>query len=261
MKKAIVAVLVAVLLTSGLLVGCVEGGAPGSGNLLTQEFEFSDFTRVEVGSAFQVEIAQADSYRVSVTADDNLFEYIQVSKEGETLKIGLKLLPLRPLFNTLRAEISMPQIDDLGLSGATRGTVSGFNSTENLDIEVSGASSLDLVEMSAGDIKLELSGASRVSGNITASGDARFELSGASSVELQGSANDMLIEASGASQLGLDIFPVANADVELSGASRATVNLDGRLDADLSGASRLSYMGEPTMGDIHTSGGSTLSKK
>jgi len=261
MKKAVVAALVAVLLTSGLSAGCVGHREAGSGNLVTEEFEFSDFTRVEVGSAFQVEIVQADSYRVSVTADDNLFEYIQVSKQGETLKIGLKLLPLRPLFTTLRAEITMPPIYDLDLSGATKGTLSGFSSTENLDIEVSGASSLDMSDMAASDIEFELSGASRVRGDITASGNARLNLSGASSVQLQGAAGDLAIDASGASRAELDNFPVASADVKLSGASGATVNLDGRLDADLSGASRLSYSGEPTMGDIHTSGGSTLSKK
>jgi hypothetical protein len=261
MKKAIAAVLVGVLLMSGLLAGCVREGVPGSGNLTTQEFDFSDFTRVEVGSAFQVEVVQADSYRVSVTADDNLFEYIKVSKQGETLKIGLKLLPLRPLFSTLKAEITMPQIYGLDLSGATRGTVSGFSSTDNLDTELSGASSLNLMEMSAGDVKFELSGASRVSGDITASGDARLELSGASSVKLQGSASDLVIDASGASRVELDSYPVGNADVRLSGASGATVKLDGRLDANLSGASRLSYIGEPTMGDIHTSGGSSVSKK
>jgi ABC-type oligopeptide transport system substrate-binding subunit len=50
MKKTIVVVLMAVLLTSGLLVGCVEGVVKGSGNLDTQEFNFSDFTHVEGGS-------------------------------------------------------------------------------------------------------------------------------------------------------------------------------------------------------------------
>ena len=261
MKIAITAALVAVFLASFLSIGCVREGVPGSGKRTTRELEFIDFTSVEVGSAFEVEIVRADSYRISVTADDNLFEYIQVSKEGETLKIGLKILPLRPLFTTLRAEISMPRIYDLDLSGATKGTVSGFISTENLGIEVSGASSLDLVEMSAIDIEFELSGASRARGDITAGGDARLNLSGASSVQLQGSAGDLVIDASGASRVGLDSFPVASADVKLSGASGATVNLDGRLDADLSGASRLNYIGEPTMGDIHTSGGSSVSKK
>ncbi len=258
MKKAIVAVLTVVLLTSGLLAGC-GGVLKGSGNLETQTFDFTGFTSVDVGHAFEVEIIQSDSYSVTITADDNLFKYIQVSKEGETLKISLK--PLTTFGSaTLRAEITMPQLRGLALSGATRGTVSGFSSTENLDIEVSGASSLDLDEMSAGDIEFEISGASRVTGDIIAS-DADFEVSGASTVQLQGSASDIVIDVSGASRAELAAFPVNNADVKLSGASRGTVNMDGRLDVNLSGASKFSYIGEPTLGDINVSGGSTISKK
>ena len=258
MKKTIVAVLMAVLLTSGLLVGCVGGVVRGSGNLDTQEFNFSDFSRVEVGSAFEVKVVQSDSYSVSVTADDNLFDYILVSKQGTTLKIRLKTAQY--IDTTTRAEITMPQLHGLELSGATQGTVSGFSSTENVDLEVSGASSLDLVDISVGDVKSDISGASKVTGDITA-GDADFDVSGASTVQLEGSASDIVVDASGASRVKLAAFPVNNADIKLSGASSGTVNLDSRLDADLSGASKLEYIGEPAMGDINTSGASTLSKK
>jgi len=259
MKKTILATLTAVLFMSVLLAGCQEVGiVKGSGNLATEEFYFSDFTRVDIGSAFEVNIVQSDSYSVSVTADDNLFDYIQVSKMGTTLKIDLKTAQYIDI--TTRAEISMPQLRGLELSGATHGTVSGFSSTESLDIEVSGASSLDLAEMSAGDVEFDVSGASKVTGDITAS-DAKFDLSGASTAQLEGSASDIVVKASGASHVELAGFPVNNADINFSGASTGTVNLDGRLDANLSGASKLSYIGEPTMGTINTSGGSTLNKK
>jgi len=259
MRKAIVGVFVVALLISGLLVGCQQVGmVKGSGNLKTESFTFSDFTRVEVGSAFEVKVAQSGSYGVSITVDDNLFDYIEVSKEGTTLKIGLKTAHY--IDTTTRAEITMPQLRGLDLSGATRGTVTGFSSTENLNIEVSGASSADLAGMSVGDVKLDISGASKVNGDIAA-GDADFEVSGASTVQLEGSANDITVNASGASRVELAAFPVHNANVTLSGASNGTVNLDGRLNAELSGASKLSYIGEPTMGTINTSGASTLSKK
>jgi len=259
MKKVIVAVLLVVLVGSGLLTGCVSERG-GSGNLDTQEFNFNDFTRVEIGDAFEVELVQAGSFGVSITADDNLYKYIQISKEGETLKIGLEMLVVRPLFTTLRAEITMPELYELDFSGATRGTVKGFSSSNDLILDISGASRVNMSDIIAGDIDFEISGASEVKGDLTA-GDADFDVSGASTVQLQGSAKDMRIEASGGSRVELDNFPVNNADVELSGASRGTVNLDGRLDADLSGASKLNYIGEPTMGDIHTSGGSSLNKK
>lgn len=242
MKKAIIiaAIVVAVSVTCTLLVlrGC-PGGLVGSGNLETEVYAFADFTEVEISSAFEFEIQQSSSYSMNVTADDNIMEYVQVSQDGQTLKIGLRTGTwLGPV--TLRASVTMPQLSDLSVSGASRGTVSDFSSTEDVDITVSGAS--------------------RVTGDITA-GNVEFDISGASTIQLEGSANDMVADVSGASRLNLDDFTVNNADVNFSGASSGTINLDGRLDADLSGASRLWYIGEPTMGTIDTSGASTVSQK
>ena len=42
---------------------------------------------------------------------------------------------------------------------------------------------------------------------------------------------------------------------------RSTVNVTGTLDVNLSGGSRVEYIGEPTLGDIDLSGDSTVSKK
>ena len=47
----------------------------GSGNIVTRTMEFSDFTAVEVGGGFRVEITQSSSYSVRVTADNNTFDY------------------------------------------------------------------------------------------------------------------------------------------------------------------------------------------
>jgi predicted small secreted protein len=258
MKKAMVAVLAMVLLSSMLLAGC-EGVVVGSGKLETKQFNFSDFSQVAISSAFEFEIVQSDSYRVSITADDNLFEHIQVSQTGDTLEIGLKTVPsLGPV--TLKAEIAMPELRGLDISGASRGTASGFSSSEDIDIAVSGASSLELVEISAGNAKCDISGASHVTGDITAA-DVDLTISGASSVQLEGSANDMVANVDGASRMKLAAFPVNNADVKLDGASTGTVNLAGKLDANLDGASKLEYIGEPAMGAINTSGASTLSQK
>ena len=234
----------------------------GSANLVTEEMEFSDFTSVEAGNAFEVEITQSSSYRVDITADEYVevsrtgedeyereltFDYIQVSKAGDTLKIGLKqgydyrsVHPLRPL--TLRAKITMPNLYELEFSGGTHGTIEGFASSH--------------------EFAVDLSGGSHLSGDFTTSGDAQFTLSGGSHlIELEGAANDLHVSASSGSHLELSDFHVNDANVNLSGGSHATINLEGRLDADLSGGSHLEYIGNPTMGDIQTSGGSTVGEK
>ena len=92
-------------------------------------------------------------------------------------------------------------------------------------------------------------------------GDINVELSGASTLNGEGRGNDLVLLVAGASNLDLTNFPVTNGDLSVSGASQATVNLDGTLDAMVSGASTVYYIGEPTMGDIHVSGESTINKK
>ena len=238
MKKVISVVWITVLFALMLLVGC-GGVLTGSGNLKTEDYTFSDFTSVEISSAFEFEITQSDSYGVSITADDNVIEKVQVIKEGDTLKIGLKSIPALGAL-TLKAAVSMPQLHELLVSGASRGTIKDFSSTENFNLNVSGAS--------------------KVTGDITA-GDVDCEVSGASTVQLEGSANEMVADVSGASRINLGGFAVSNASIIISGAGMGMVNVGGKLDANLSGASKLQYVGEPTMGNINTSGASSLSKK
>ena len=244
MKRIIVAVLIIGLLALGCFVGCGEEdswlpgpGEKGSGDLETCVLGFSDFNRVEAGPAFRIEIARSDSYSVSITADDNLIDEIEVSRSGEALVIGLT--PGGHEFTTLRAEITMPELYGLELDAATTCTVAGFDSTHDFDTT--------------------LTAASTVTGDMTV-GDAYFNISAASRVELSGAARDIVVEACAASTADLAGFPVNNADVTLTGASQGIVNVDGTLDANLSSASTLEYIGEPAMGDIRTSGASTVKK-
>ena len=43
----------------------------GSGELVTEAYDLADFTKVDVGHAFDAEIARADEFSVAVTVDDN----------------------------------------------------------------------------------------------------------------------------------------------------------------------------------------------
>ena len=226
----------------------------------TEEFNLDGFSRVNVGGACDVEVVQASSYNVTITADDSLFRYLNVSKDGEILKVGRsKHIGWRPRITRPMVRIAMPLFRGLQLSGATRGTVHGFSSSEDFELKLSGASSVT-GEITAGDTELSLSGASSVTGKITA-GDTELSLSGASRAELTGSANDVVIKASGASRVELGGFAVHNVAIKLSGASQSTVKLDGTLNARLSGASHLSWIGNPIIGDIRASGASRLSRK
>jgi len=216
-------------------------GVVGSGHTATIEKNLEGFTKVSVGSAFAVNITSSDTYKVTITVDDNLQKYLVVAVTEDTLRIGFQPgVNLNMRNDTVRAEIAMPRLEGLELNGASRGTVTGFRSDASLALELSGASTL------AGDIQ---------------AGDVQMQLSGASKATLKGSGGALRLEASGASRADLAEFPTEDTQVEVSGASSATVNVDGTLDVNASGASQVRYLGSPTLGRIEVSGASSVKQQ
>ncbi len=256
-KLAIFLSLVTILATLSATTGC--NVVTGTGETVTLDMDYENFTSIEAGYAFDIEVTRSDSYMVQITVDKILEDHLNVSQQGDTVYINLKQGYIYTN-TTQQAKITLPDLRRMELSGASKAVVSGFSTTESVNYGLSGASRLDLSHMTAGNAGFELSGASRVSGSFDIK-DGKFDLSGASSLELEGSAEDITIAASGASKVVLPDFPVDTADVELSGASRASINVSNRIDVDLSGASKLDYIGNPRLGSSSVSGGSSINKK
>jgi len=182
-----------------------------------------------------VEIIQGDTYHVSITADDNLFDFIKAVKEGSTLTLSTDKNKSIHTKERLKAKITMPALRSLKIEGAAKASLSGFKSAPEVDIEVKGASGLN------GSLETK-----KIS----------IKAIGASHVKLTGSATQAKLDASGASHLDLKDFALDQADVHLSGASHAAVNAKSKLDYSVSGASHLGYRGEPTIGRSDKSGAS-----
>ena len=159
-----------------------------------------------------------------------------VAKSGDTLRVSLKS-NVNVRNATLKAQITMPGLTGLDLSGATHTTLAGFSSETSLSVGLSGASHLQ------GEIR---------------SGDARFHLSGASKLELRGGAANIKVSASGASHAGLDQFSSKAAVVDASGASHINVSVADKLEAEASCASQVRYLGQPQVIKSHTSGAASI---
>ena len=223
------------------MIGCIPVTLNGSGNVVTQDEPVTGFDKVDVSRSFNVDITQGESFRVVIRVDDNLVEHLQVVKQGRTLKIGLD--PNRDytiIKATMEAKDIMPELVGLDLSGSSDANISGFESTKSLVVDLSGNSGL------LGDIQ---------------AGGTRFDISGNSTITLTSSARDVTVDASGNSLVDLADFPVSDANVDAGGASTVTVNLSGMLNADASGKSSIYYQGDPTLGEIDTSGSSTIQPK
>lgn len=191
------------------------GKIKGSGNFVTEKRQVSDFTKVDVSGAFEVEIIAQKDFAVEVDADDNLLKIIKTEVKGDTLEIGRdKSFSSR---HRIKIRVYAPNIEDLDVSGASKINLVNINN-ESLNIETSGASS----------------------------------------VKIKGQTENLTLDMSGASQIEAKDLSAKQVSVDGSGASQANIFVSETLSADLSGASQVKYSGNPTEINKNTSGGSCL---
>jgi hypothetical protein len=263
MKKAIISIILIALVTASLtFAGCVRVDlAEKNGPITTNTYNNIGFTGIDIGNAFELTVTQSANYSITVTAGQNVMEHIKIHQDGSLLvfEIDSWVDVWWSNWYNPKVAITMPDLTELNLTGASQANVSGFESDNNFRLYVSGASEIDM-DMTTGDFFTKLSGASRVSGSLTAT-KTDIELSGASRIKLSGSGGDITLEGSGASDAELKNYTGEDASIDFSGASHANLNVSGRLDVQLRGASSLDYYGNPTMGNIDTSGASSINHK
>jgi hypothetical protein len=233
------------LLCAVSLSGCcgslLPGRITGSGTVVTQDYDISGFDQVEIHDGFQAEISVGDTFAVQLKVDENLLDHLDVLKMGSTLTIRLKPTRSYTLGNvTRRATVTMPSLVGVESSSGSEVEIHGFRSSDDLSAYVSGGGRL------RGDIE---------------AGDLEFSCSGGSDLLLTGAGGELFLEASGGSEVDLARFGVADASIEASGGSQVTVDVAGTLDVQAGGGSKVYYLGSPTLGQIDTSGGSSVQPK
>jgi hypothetical protein len=231
------AVMLTFLLTLDSGCSYAFNGIKGNGNVVKQERQISSFNSLEVGGAFRVFLIQGDKEALTVEADENLLEVIKTSVAGNTLKISTTedINDSEALYIYL----TITDLKEMEISGACKLTCENKIKLNDLDMECSGASDVEL-KLAANDLDLDFSGASQVN--------------------MFGSANEVSLDLSGASDLDAFEMEADKYSADVSGASNAKINVRSELSVDVSGAANLRYKGEPRLLQTDVSGASTLKK-
>ncbi|HET9135848.1 MAG TPA: head GIN domain-containing protein, partial [Candidatus Kapabacteria bacterium] len=187
--------ILAVGAVSATTIACSE--IRGSGKIISEKRSLSGFTGIDAGGAVELQVTQGNEFSVEVQTDDNIMPLIQTTVEDGTLHIFTK--DHTSINETqIIVKVSLPKLESLALSGASKGTASQVNS-DDLHLKVSGASKLSL-DGSAKKMDVTASGASKLSINGTAV-DLSCKVSGASSVKAQElKAQNVKVDCSGASK-------------------------------------------------------------
>jgi len=222
MKRYILLLATAVAITAS---SCI-GGVRGNGHVVSKDFNESNFRNLEVGAAMKVYIRQGNTYEVKIKAEENILELIQVKKDGDKLEVSFRdHQSIHPTKDIL-VYITAPDFHELSASGSGGYVSEGVIKTNDLSIDLSGATK----------VKLDL--------DVT---DIKIDASGASEIRLAGKTNSLKVEGSGSTDIrafGLEAQDVA---IDLSGAGSAEVQAAQKLDVDLSGAGSVRYKGNPAV--------------
>lgn len=198
----------------------------GSGKIVTEPRQVSNFHRVNLTGAGELNITQGDTESLTIETDDNLMSLITTNVSDGTLVIGLDttrgLTGLNP--TRLVYTLNVKNFDSLQISGAGNVKAPAIKS-DALTISTSGAGNLNFTGVDSKSLKVTISGA----GNIVLAGQ---------------------VETQEASLTGFGNYDggnlkSSNTTVTLSGAGSATVWATQTLNARLSGAGGISYYGSP----------------
>lgn len=261
-------------------------------NKLTKEYKFGKITSIEASSVYDIEVTQGNSGTVKVVYDEFFKDRLMVNYINGKLNLEVASTKMRNNnrnIEGIKVYLQMPTIEDLDLSGASSLKAMGSFKTDELDVELSGASSISGLVISGNDLSLDCSGAStldlkgdfktieaEISGAseiVLNSNSTVFEgeFSGASTVKVYGDHKNTDVVCSGASNLTLEgktdyiksvttgasnlkaqEFTALNGYAQVSGASNAKVRCTGDLKIMVGRASKLTYYGNPNIINLNT---------
>ncbi len=199
------------------------------------------FREIEASGDYRLFVRQGSEASVEAAGAERDIRELRLSVDNGSLRIRRRdrnsFLPSlnfnrRPVL----VRITVPALEKLDLSGACRADVAGFRDA-NLALEGTGACVARL------DVAVPL---------------LNIDLSGASRVVLRGRADKLIADGAGACKIEALALQADRTFLDLSGVSQARVNARTELNADLSGASRVRYTGNPTRISKDLSGGSSL---
>lgn len=193
-------------LVSLSLISCENDDAYfGSGRAVTETRFVESFTKVKSEGVFDVTITQGLEQSLEITADDNIIGHVKTTVANNELRLSLKNDGYHDI--TLKARITIPQLNSLVNSGTGNMEISGF--TEN--------------------------------------GLFKISNSGTGHIKIAGKAQSLSVFNEGTGKIQGFQFDVNEAEVKNLGSGQIEVHCSEHLKVNIQGNGNVLYKGNPTL--------------
>lgn len=240
------------------------------------------FTRIAFRTPGKLIVKQGSPQKVELVGDSELLSKIETDVDGDKLTIGRENRWRDWSWGReerLTVYVTMANIESLSVAGSGDLTGEGRFSTGDLKLSVSGSGSLQVDVVATGDIEANVAGSGRLqvggscnalesdvsgSGRVVVhakiSGTADVGISGSGRIEASGTAQAMKATVSGSGEVHASNLEVNNCSVRISGSGDVEINVKNELDANISGSGTVSYKGNPSHVNGHSSGSGKVRK-
>jgi hypothetical protein len=233
----------------------------GSGKIVTESREVSDFTRVEVCCGMELYLTQGETESLEIEADDNFMEEITTQVINGSLVVkyrqqtNVSYQPSQSVILTL----TMPEVRGVSLSGGGYFETEAIDS-EGFDLGLSGGSDAQIGELVTGDITVDISGGGRLRAGSIKGAQVDMGFSGGSDAQIESLvAVRVDVDNSGGGQFEADACQVDQLDLNFSGSSDGKIaSLTAeKLTLRASGGGATQISGMVVEQEVDLSGGST----
>jgi hypothetical protein len=208
----------------------------GNGNFVTSEKNVSKFEKLNINNSATVRFHVSQEYRVIVTVDENLAEYLEIETRGNSLNIGTKRGSYS--FTRFQVDVYCPFISGV--------TVSGSGNFASMD------------KITTSTFESSVSGSGKIEGRIECE-NFSARISGSGGIIVIGNSKNSNISISGSGKFTGTEFAVNNADIRTSGSGSVDIQVSDNLKASVSGSGGINYSGEPKL-DTKVSGSGRIRK-
>ena len=241
MPAKLMCAFLAIIVTAFTITGCIVvingKSVQGSGNIITQEREVAEFSRIRLKGSGKVVLTPGETQSLEIKTDDNIMPLIETEVSGKKLTISHGNNRLRP--TVFEVYITIRKLEGIGISGSGDIVGNGRFVTDSLYAEISGS----------GDMELEVL--------------AEFletTISGSGSVDLAGKAEEFRVSVSGSGKINAFEVDAKYVSVQVSGSGNCRISASESLDARISGSGDVYYRGQPKI-DARISGSGTLTSR
>lgn len=228
MKTKSILLIILVIITQSILTSsCVRDGIlgiHGSGPLVTEEIYIDDISSIDLRISGDVIITKGNVQKIQIEAQQNILNNIRHKvRNGKWI---IKFDRNVRNHDGITIFITVPEIDELEISGS--GSISSNS------------------DFTTNDLELRISG----SGSINFNADANSvdtNISGSGNINLSGSTNGLDVHISGSGQYSGYSCISNNCDINISGSGKAKVFVQDKLNAHISGSGNIYYKGYPSI--------------